>query len=76
MKLSQIVQAGTRLRIKGGRGRVVVASDADVWKHLLTHIPFDVKMDKSAGGGYIPAAGVLANREESRQTDEIKSIGQ
>jgi hypothetical protein len=64
MKLSQIVQ---------GRGKIVKADV--VWTSLLKHIPADIKMDKTSGGGYVPTKGVLGNRERHRQHAELEALG-
>lgn len=47
MKLSQIVQARTRLRVKNGRGRVVKAEGGKEFKSLLAKNPEhkNVKLD-------------------------------
>lgn len=35
----------------------------------------DLKMDRTAAGGYVPTPTVLGNREESREHDQIIAIG-
>jgi len=73
MKLSQLVQAGARLRVKGGRGRLVKADV--VWDGLLKHLHADLQMDKTSGGGYTPTKEVLGNRERHRQYIDLGVMG-
>ncbi len=39
------------------------------------HGESDLKMDREAHGGYVPTVGVLGNREEGRERDQIVAIG-
>lgn len=74
-----------RARADPGNPELVQAAATAAWRGgeytplewlIATQTEFDLHMDRTSPGGYIPAVSVLGNRWDNYHTDRIKEIGE